>query len=116
MFRCIYSIVTVLFCTLLTNSSFASQPTVLQYKLIEFILVGTHGTVKPAARATGKYLLTLKGIDKNAVFFVNAPNRLSGTMLTRTFLKRWIKPPPHDWKTEPPNGAVTVVAPHTTRS
>lgn len=92
----------VLFCCLVSSSVFAATPPAA--KFLQFVLMAEHGqTLK---QSNGQVQLQLTEVNDAVYYFTNRPRRISGMLPTGFFLKRWIKPPPHDFVSIPPNAAL----------
>lgn len=77
-------------------------------KFLQLVLTANSGLV---TKENNAYRLVLAGVNANVSYFTNRPRRVVGSMPTGYFLKRWIKPPPHDFVATPPNAAITYFAP-----
>src|SRR5690349_18685301 len=64
-------------------------------KLLQFVLTGQQARFKSKDESNRRYLLELKDVKSDVVFFTNRPRRIADTMKVGFFLKRWLKPPPH---------------------
>lgn len=89
------------------SSTTPAKPVIIN-KFLQFVLPANSGVVLPAQQK-GSYELKLMGVDANVVYFTNKPRRIVGSMTTAFFLKRWVKPPPRDFISNPPNALVTYV-------
>ena len=99
----------ILFCD---TSNYAStddnKPKVIT-KFLQFIIRAESASVKAIDNNKLIYQLELQGVDTSVLYFTNRPRRITDYMTTRFFLKRWIKPPPHDFITNPPNAAILYI-------
>src|SRR3990167_7216014 len=92
-----------------TNCFAADEPVTTQTKpkvlnkFLQFILKAKSGAVVKNDQA---YYLKLQGVEGSVIYFTNRPRRIANTMTTGFFLKRWTKPPPHAFTSDPPNAAV----------
>ena len=111
MFR--YRYISIIFLFFCSNIAYAApqtddnKPKVIT-KFLQFVLRAESATIKILDNKP-TYQLELQGIDKSVLYFTNRPRRITDHMSTRFFLKRWIKPPPHDFLSNPPNAAIFYI-------
>ena len=92
--------------TTTTATAPSTKAPTLITKLLQFTLKAKSGAIKTVDSSQSLYQLDLQGVDGNVLYFTNRPRRIVDSMTTRFFLKRWLKPPPRDYSTVPPNAII----------
>jgi len=93
--------------TNIKTSKSTSKPIILN-KFLQFILPAASGSIGKDT-LSGFSRMQLVDVDTQVTYFTNHPRRITGSMATGFFLKRWIKPPPRDFTANPPNAMVTYI-------
>ncbi|ARG97737.1 hypothetical protein B6N58_08715 [Legionella micdadei] len=93
--------------TNIKSSKSTSKPIILN-KFLQFILPAASGSIGKDT-LSGFSRMQLVDVDTQVTYFTNHPRRITGSMATGFFLKRWIKPPPRDFTANPPNAMVTYI-------
>jgi len=88
---------------ILTITIAAAAPAATEKPVFMFVQVADSGTLQPKQDAPGQYVLTLRGIAPQTVYFSDRPLRMAGHMPTGEFLKRL-----GFSDQNPPNAAVAV--------
>lgn len=72
---------------------------------ILFAVGADRGSLKPRSESSGRYRLTLRGLDRKSLWFSDRPNRDSGLVTTRRLFGKWDR---LGFLADPPNAALTL--------